>query len=229
MQNGDVMPFEPAIPPALADLGVTRLAALPSDCGNETMPGTDESPRNRDWSERPTTRDQKRIEDFIAPLLQKGSRLLHVGIGNSLLARRFSGQVAAIAGATIARAELDHAQTLCLQDYTVHLANKYARSFVKIGHGFDFIIDNNPTTFACCRIHFFRMMASYQAMLAPGGMIVTDRAGLAHLASDNPALERWRFSPDDWLALARTLDMTAVAQGADVLTMQKLGLAKIGG
>ena len=220
------MPSEPAIPPALFNLGATRFAALPADCGNETMPGTDESPRNRDWSERPTTRDQQRIEDFIAPLVQAGSRLLHIGIGNSLLARRFSGQVAAIAGVTISRAEIDHAQTLNLPDYTVHLANKYARGFVKIGRGFDFIIDNNPSTFACCRSHFFRMMAGYMAILAPGGMIVTDRSGLAHLASDNPALERWRFSPDDWHELAQALNMTSARQGEDVLTMQKLNLAK---
>lgn len=205
----------------LAEFLATRFAALPADCGNEAVPGTDESPRNRDWSARPTTRDQARIEEVIAPLLMPQSRLLHVGIGNSGLARRFCGQVAQVDGVTISHAEIEQANSLHLPNYIVRLLNKYGRDFATLIGPYDFILDNNPTTFACCRAHFARMMQTYAAMLALGGILVTDKAGLKHLASDNSTLARWSFSSADWLSLAQVMGLACERHGETVLILRR--------
>ena len=192
---------------------------LPGDCGNETRPGTDESPGNRDWSQRSTTRDQARIERVLEGMLTPFSRILHIGIGNSSLASRFCGQERAICGLTLSQAELAHARSLQLPGYDAKLINKYGREFMALAGDFDFIIDNNPTTFACCNRHFARMMLACRARLAQDGLMLTDKTGLAHLASDDPQLGRWSFSESDWKMVAQTIAMTTRAHGEHVLAL----------
>lgn len=155
----------------------------------------------------------------MAPRLHPHSRLLHVGLGNSQLAQRFCHEVASIEGITITRTEYDLALSLHIPRYTPRLMNKYSRDFAQMGGKFDFIIDNNPSTFACCRLHFARMMLAFKAGLAPGGMLLTDRLGLGHVADDSPGLERWSFSGEDWFAMAGALDLQASAHGEQVLAM----------
>ena len=205
---------------ALADWMTGRFSSLLGYCGNETAPGIDESPRNRDWSQRPSTKDQLRIEDFLSARLTAQTRLLHVGIGNSMLAQRFCHEVASIDGVTITRAEQELALSLRLPGYAPRLLNKYSGAFAQMGGSFDFIIDNNPSTFACCRRHFARLMLACKSMLAPGGLMLTDRAGLAHLASDAPELKGWSFSAEDWFALAEAMAMHASEHGGQVLAME---------
>ena len=204
----------------LADWMAGRFAGLPGDCGNEIAPVIDESPRNRDWSQRPSTKDQLRIEDFLSARLTARTRLLHVGIGNSRLAQRFCHEVASIGGVTITRAEQELALSLRLPGYAPRLLNKYSGAFARMGGSFDFIVDNNPSTFACCRRHFARLMLACKSMLAPGGLMLTDRAGLAHLADDAPELQRWSFSAEDWFALAEAMGMKASTHGEQVLAME---------
>ena len=210
------MPSEDAFDRLFAD----RFEALPADCGNETVPGIDESPAHRDWSARPTTRDQKRMEEFIAPRLTKRSCILHVGIGNSGLASRFCQHVERIEGLTISRAEQAHALSLNLPGYYVRLINKYSAEFAAMTGRFEFILDNNPSSFACCLQHFRRMMLAYRARLAPGGMLISDLSGLAHLASDAPNLRRWSLSMADWQAMAQGLGMEAGGDGEQVVWMR---------
>jgi hypothetical protein len=42
----------------------------------------------------------------------------------------------------------------------------------------DVIVDNNPSSFVCCERHFDRMIAAWATLLAPGGVVLTDRRGL---------------------------------------------------
>ena len=205
---------------ALTRLVATRFGELPADCGNEIAPGIDESPAHRDWSARPTTKDQRRIEEFIAPRLTARSRILHVGIGSSALALRFSREVEWIDGLTISQAEQQHALGLDLPGYDVRLMNKYSRDFAAMTSAYDFILDNNPSSFACCLRHFQRMMLAYRSRLAPGGMLVSDLLGLAHLASDEPKLRRWSFSLADWQAVAGALELEAGREGENVVWMR---------
>ena len=203
----------------LEQLGQTRFAQLPAWCGNDHAPGNDETERWRDWSQRNTTRDQARIEAFIAPLLTCRTRILHVGLGNSRFAERFCPHVALITGITITLAEHDLAVSLNLPHYQPLVMNKYSSAFAQMPGEFDLIIDNNPSTFGCCRTHFFRMMLAYKRLLAPGGILVSDRAGLGHVSNLSNSHERWGFSGEDWMAVADALGMRGAERDATILTM----------
>jgi hypothetical protein len=138
--------------------------------------GDDE--RNFNWSSKHTTPDQLRIERVLGALRHTGARVLHVGVGNSSFAERWSGEVAEIVGITIATAEQQHAVDLGLPNYSCHLINKYDPALMKMSSQFDFIIDNNPSFAACCKFHFFTMWCSYSALLKAGGMALTDTGGM---------------------------------------------------
>ena len=70
-----------------------RFSELPFDCGNDISPGIIYGPDLRDWSAKATTPDQYRIEKFIDRFDLRDKRVLHVGIGNSGLAKRFHRRV----------------------------------------------------------------------------------------------------------------------------------------
>ena len=71
------------------------------NCGQNTDLGIYEEDGWRDWSERETTPDQKRIEAFLSSKSLGGKFLMHVGIGNSEFSRVFSARLAGIDGITI--------------------------------------------------------------------------------------------------------------------------------
>jgi hypothetical protein len=178
-----------------------RFPELPQHCYNDVAPGTDEVEEWRDWSGIETTPDQRRIEDFVSRYDLRGAALLHIGVGNSGLALRFADRAETIVGTTISPAELRHGTGLGIGNYRVALNNKYGGVPVPGPDRFDFIIDNNPTTFGCCRGHFHKMMAEYRRRLKDSGMIVTDCAGLGWLVSTEGANPRWKFDYDDWAFL----------------------------
>jgi hypothetical protein len=174
-----------------------NLAALASwsavdICGRLDEPGVGiDHPSTIDFSACTTTPDQLRIELFLDGLDLAGRRLLHVGVGNSSLAVRFHARCLAIDGVTLAEAELSRAQALRLDRYRVWRANKYGSDFSRLLEpGYDYIIDNNPASFACCRFHFARMLDHYRWALRGGGRILTDRQGLDWVAED----PRWAMT-----------------------------------
>ena len=62
---------------------------VPQNCGRP-IPGVGhQNPRVMDLSQRATTADQQRIELAMDALVLPGSRLLHIGVGNSSLALRW--------------------------------------------------------------------------------------------------------------------------------------------
>ncbi|MBX3440018.1 MAG: hypothetical protein KF861_21185, partial [Planctomycetaceae bacterium] len=66
---------------------------------------------------------------------------------------------------------------------------------------YDFIVDNNPTTFCCCRQHLSTMLSSYTALLRPGGVILSDVVGLDWTTQPNDP--RWKLTAEEWFALGR--------------------------
>jgi hypothetical protein len=67
---------------------------------------------------------------------------------------------------------------------------------------FEAIVDNNPTTFACCLRHVLEMLAWYADSLTPRGVIFTDRVGLGWVVTDGDL--RWgldRFELADLVAV----------------------------
>jgi hypothetical protein len=82
-------------------LNTTRFGTVLQHCGADETPGTAVNPEWRVWTHRDTTPDQQRIEAHLPALLRPESAILHIGVGNSGLARSFSGAVARILGTTV--------------------------------------------------------------------------------------------------------------------------------
>lgn len=130
------------------------------------------------WLSKSVTPDQLRIMHYIQNLTIKHADLLHIGIGNSDFAKCISPMVNQIDGITIVGDELAFAQELEIENYRAFGFNKYSIDILKLNHQYDFIIDNNLTSYACCIFHFEKMLSYYLMLLKPGGKIITDRVGL---------------------------------------------------
>lgn len=194
---------------ALEQLFASRFPSLPVDCGQDAEPGLGECEEWQHWTARETTQDQQRIERYLKSLPLRGKRILHVGVGNSGFARTFAPRCRSIRGLTISDEELAHARSLRIRNYECLKESKYAERATP--GRYDLIIDNNPTGFACCRRHFGFMVHNYRSMLNQGGLILTDKVGLAWISSHQPRDSRWRFSFLDWTAVARTQGLTCFA------------------
>jgi hypothetical protein len=135
-------------------------------CGNRAQPGVTRISAALDWTSQATTRDQTAIEAMLETLVGTGTSLLHVGVGNSQLARRFARRARHIDGLTVSPQEQAHAAALGLPNYTVYTLNKYSPAFVLVlTNTYDFIIDNNLASFACCTYHFSVMVENYLRVL----------------------------------------------------------------
>jgi hypothetical protein len=97
--------------------------------------------------------------------------------------------------------------------------NKYSLQFSQaFSSDFDFIVDNNPSTFCCCFFHLARMMTAYRRLMRDGGRIVTERVGLGWVVKGgNP---RWSFDFDDWSRIAEVLGLSTSDINGEVFTMQ---------
>lgn len=133
-----------------------------------------------DYSSCPPTDDQIAINRWLthAPLASK--RILHVGAGNSSLASLLADKVGAIVAVTVSVDELRHAQMLDLPGYTPLLMNKHGEAFANAfdAGSFDYIVDNNLSSFACCQKHFERYFAAIAEALAEDGVILTHWLGM---------------------------------------------------
>jgi hypothetical protein len=193
----------------LSALHSERFPELPLDCGNDEEPGIRDTDEWRDWSELWATADQLQIEDYLDRVGTRGKSILHIGIGSSGLARRFTGHAAILVGTTVVPAELEKASSLALNNYRALIHNKYSGENYRIPESFDVIVDNNPTTFCCCIKHLGKMLEFYASKLNPHGQVITHRTGLGWKIDASGAHERWAFSFDDIAAVAPAAGLTA--------------------
>ena len=175
------------------------------------------NPRVMDLSQRATTADQQRIEAALDALVMPGARILHVGVGNSSLALRWSKRGVEITGLTVNERELEHANSLQLSGYHTSIANKYSDDLDAFTGPYDFIIDNNPASFACCVLHFEKMLAHYARLLAPHGLLVTDRQGMYWCYENGPM----RLKFEDLQAIAKIYPFSARRLTDDVFALQR--------
>ena len=161
--------------------------ACPEFCGKNDQPGLAiDRPDLVDYSQSETTPDQAEIEAVLEQTTIEGKRILHVGIGNSSLARKFAHRALAIEGLTVSRAEQLVACELGFPNYRVHLLSKYdTRLRGAVAGPFDVIVDNNLASFACCRRHFRVMFEAYAALLRSGGELFTHKLGMEWTANGN--------------------------------------------
>jgi hypothetical protein len=207
-------------------LQASRFPQLTLDCGNSTNPGIVDGPDLRDWSGKATTADQQRIENYISRFDLRDKRILHIGIGNSGLGRRFHRRAKEIVGTSIDAPELGLARSLSLSNYTVVDHNKYSGEHDRIPGRFEFIVDNNPTSPCCCVTHLAELFSFFDSKLAHGGQIVTDREGLAWIPdSANP---RWRFDFDDLAAAAAAAGFSTHRVNRDIFVLAREQVPKPG-
>lgn len=204
----------------LEDIRAARFAELPIRCDN-AEPGIDEVDDWRDWTALETTPDQLRIEDYLLHSKLSGRSLLHVGVGNSSLAERLAPRTGRIVGTTIARNEATRGASLGIRNYNVEMHNKYSGRPLQHAGQFDFIVDNNPTTFCCCIHHLMTMMDFYEQSLTRDGQILTDRAGLGWVVSTPGANQRWKFSFDDLAFVASKVGLRAFAMDENVVSLAR--------
>lgn len=187
-------------------------------CGNLKEPGLAHGDAKYiDHAELDTTVDQLAIEEALQGLSWRGRNLLHVGIGNSRLARRFAGGLGLIDGITICRREIELGNSTGIPNYTVHFLNKYGRQFLGVlRHRYDFVVDNNLASFVCCRYHFYRLLDNYLAVLQPGGLILTDQRGMDWTVDES----RWRLTHDDLRGLELKFPLTVSRLGETVFALE---------
>jgi len=187
-------------------------------CGNLQQPGLAHGEAKYiDHADLETTVDQLAIEKALLGLPWRGRNLLHVGTGNSRLARRFAGELRLIDGVTICEREIDLAKALRIGNYTVHYLNKYGRDFlVHLRNRYDYVVDNNMASFVCCRYHFYRLLDNYLGVLNPGGRILTDQRGMDWTV-DEP---RWRLTYQDLRDLERTFPLRVSRLAETVYALQ---------
>jgi hypothetical protein len=184
-------------------------------CGRLEHPGlATDMPIWVDHTREETTVDQARIEDALERMDLSGRDILHVGVGNSRFAQRFADRVRLVDGLTVSRPEKELADSLGIANYTAFLLSKYSRDFlIKIENRYDFIVDNNLASFACCKYHFFRMFDNYLWCLRPHGKILTDQRGMDFTVENDP---RWQLTFEDLVALERRFPV-AVARVTDTV------------
>lgn len=195
----------------------TYFAAAQYDCGNEIQPGINESLEWRDWTCRPTTAGERRITDYLTGADIVGKDLLHIGVGNSSLANRLASDLRACFGTSIDIGEVRNAEQLGLANYSVALLNKFSAAYASHTFHAHWIVDSNPTTFACCFRHFHRMMTAYCSQLRPGGSLITEAKGLRSVSSANSNPEPWRLKSEDWVAVAEAYGLATRSPDGAVL------------
>ena len=148
-------------------------------CGNLEKPEVHPNSAAVDWTKQATTRDQIHIEAVLDTMAVTGAAILHVGVGNSKFAQRFASRVHRIDGLTVHQNEKTQADALGIPNYTVYMLNKHSREFVSvIVNTYDFIIDNNLASFACCKYHFAVLCENYLRALTSHGQILTCQIGM---------------------------------------------------
>jgi hypothetical protein len=147
-------------------------------CGSEE-PGVASNYEAIDWTQQETTPDQVCIEAVLDTMALGEAQILHIGVGNSKLAQRFASRVRGIDGLTVHQNEKTFAEALAIANYAVYVLKKYSGEMMSVlSHTYDFIIDNNLASFACCKTHFFVMIENYLSVLRSQGRILTCQIGM---------------------------------------------------
>jgi hypothetical protein len=133
-----------------------------------------------DYSSCAPTDDQMAINRWLTRAPLAGKRILHVGAGNSSIASLLADDVDAVVAVTVSVDEWRHAQRLDLPGYTPLLMNKHGETFANAfdAGSFDYIVDNNLSSFACCQKHFERYFAAIAEAMAEDGVILTHWFGM---------------------------------------------------
>lgn len=131
------------------------------------------------WEDRVETDEEKEIHNFLLKRDIKNQNILHVGIGNSYLAKTHSKNNF-VDGLTISNKEITHAKKLNLSNYNLFFQNKFSINNIlddKL-NTYDIIIDNNLKSYSCCEKSFQKLFSRYKNILNKKGQIITSIKGM---------------------------------------------------
>ncbi|MFB0925782.1 MAG: hypothetical protein QMB65_10975 [Vicingaceae bacterium] len=173
--------------------------------------------KDTSWVEIRVTDDQLRIEVVLKEFDLKDKKILHVGIGSSSLASQFNYLAERIDGITVMPEEKKYAESLNLPKYNTFIINKYSNELNSLNQSYDFIIDNNLSSFACCKHHYQLMLNNYIDILNQGGMILTDEVGMKYYEDYAFGIEF-----EDLQKLEKELPVKVLKINQSVFAIQKL-------
>jgi len=185
----------------------------PGDCGRADPEAIY---RDVSFADGQVSPDQARIAEVLPSLITPATRLLHVGVGASDLARRYATRVATVDGITVLDDECRVGEALGLPNYRVWVMNKHGARFGRLPGPYDLVVDNNPGSFACCARHFEATMTTYARLLAPGGRVVTDARGALWRQAGGISL-RWRH----WARVGRVNGLIAERLSGTVWALRR--------
>ncbi len=153
-------------------------------CNNIALPQLSYS--DGSWVNRKTTADLKRITKFLEAEKAPFS-IFQIGVGNSSLYENIREKTSRFAGITIVEDELQLTKEKFSRDfgstYDVRIMNKYSNEITEFDTGFDYIIDNDLSSYACCLHHFHIMLDCYRDLLSSEGAILIGIDGLRYFDS----------------------------------------------
>ena len=132
------------------------------------------------WEDRDITTDELEIIKFLENDNNfKFKKILHIGIGNSYFAKKFSDKNKII-GITISQNEIQKARAMDLKDYQFFLLDKYSINFKDFldKNKFDLIVDTNLKSYSCCQNSFEYMMNNILKSINSNGMLITSVNGM---------------------------------------------------
>lgn len=110
--------------------------------------------------------------------LYRGKKILHIGTGNSSIARNLDDVFKQIDGVTNTQQELEAGRKIGSDKYKVYLINKYnPDEFSKLDSDYDVIVDVNLKSYACCQEHWLGFMEAVIGKLKIGGRLISHTAG----------------------------------------------------
>ncbi len=142
------------------------------------------------WEEKEVTSEENDIVNYINKHnVFLNNRILHVGIGNSYLAKNLN-KTFIIDGISISNNEIILANNLNINNYKCHFQNKYSDKNIldEQKNLYSIIIDINLKSYACCDVAFIKLIERYKKILLHGGMIITSLAGMKWSRMIKPVL-----------------------------------------
>ena len=142
------------------------------------------------WEDRNTTSDEcEIINKFFNKKKIFKKNILHIGVGNSDLAKSIDPSNN-ILGISLSYKEIFFGKSLNLKNYKILFCDKYSKNFSKIlkKKKFDFIIDTNLKSYACCQSSFDFMMHNIFNSLKKKGILITSTKGMNWYKSLKPKL-----------------------------------------
>jgi len=142
------------------------------------------------WENKEATNDEKDVLTYLKnDDLFYNKRILHVGIGNSYIAKNLK-DFKKIDGISLSKNELDLAKKNNIDNYEVFFQNKYCQNNIlkKTLNFYDVIIDVNIKSFACCDKAFVNLFKKYSKILNNNGIIISSKAGMKWSRQIKPVL-----------------------------------------